>query len=66
VKKPNIIYLHSHDTGRYIQPYGHNVPTPNMQRTDDPLLDGPIAPPSGAKINPSDSLSPREEPKVIP
>ena len=32
MKKPNIIYLHSHDTGRYIQPYGHNVPTPNMQR----------------------------------
>ena len=37
-----------------------------MQRTDDPLLNGPVAPPSGAKINPSDSLSPREEPKVIP
>ena len=30
--KPNIIYLHSHDTGRYIQPYGHAVQTPNMQR----------------------------------
>ncbi len=30
--KPNIIYLHSHDTGRYIQPYGHAVPTPNLQR----------------------------------
>jgi arylsulfatase A-like enzyme len=29
---PNIIYLHSHDTGRYIQPYGYAVPTPNMQR----------------------------------
>jgi arylsulfatase A-like enzyme len=29
-KRPNIIYLHSHDTGRYIQPYGHNVPTPNL------------------------------------
>jgi arylsulfatase A-like enzyme len=37
-----------------------------MQRTDDPLLNGPVAPPSGAKINPSDGLSPREEPKVIP
>lgn len=30
--RPNIIYLHSHDTGRYIQPYGHAVPTPNLQR----------------------------------
>ncbi len=30
--RPNILYLHSHDTGRYIQPYGHAVPTPNMQK----------------------------------
>lgn len=30
--RPNIIYLHSHDTGRYIQPYGHAIPTPNLQR----------------------------------
>ena len=30
--KPNIIYIHSHDTGRYIQPYGHAIPTPNLQR----------------------------------
>jgi arylsulfatase A-like enzyme len=29
---PNIIYIHSHDTGRYIQPYGYAVPTPNLQR----------------------------------
>ncbi|HOZ49936.1 MAG TPA: sulfatase [Candidatus Hydrogenedentes bacterium] len=29
---PNILYLHSHDTGRYIQPYGHAIPTPNLQR----------------------------------
>lgn len=28
----NILYIHSHDTGRYIQPYGHAVPTPNLQR----------------------------------
>lgn len=26
----NIIYMHSHDTGRYIEPYGHAVPTPNV------------------------------------
>jgi arylsulfatase A-like enzyme len=30
--KPNIIYLHSHDSGRYLQPFGHAVPTPNLQR----------------------------------
>jgi len=29
--KPNIIYIHSHDTGRYIQPYGHAVATPRLQ-----------------------------------
>jgi arylsulfatase A-like enzyme len=29
---PNILYLHSHDTGRAIQPYGHPVATPNLQR----------------------------------
>ena len=30
--KPNILYIHSHDTGRYISPYGHAIPTPNLQR----------------------------------
>ncbi len=30
--KPNILYIHSHDTGRYIQPYGHAVATPNLQQ----------------------------------
>ena len=29
--KPNIIYIHSHDTGRYVSPYGHAMPTPNIQ-----------------------------------
>ncbi|MGE9292553.1 MAG: sulfatase-like hydrolase/transferase [Puniceicoccales bacterium] len=29
---PNILYYHSHDTGRYIQPYGYQVPTPNLQQ----------------------------------
>ncbi len=29
--RPNIIYIHSHDTGRYVQPYGHAIPTPNIQ-----------------------------------
>jgi N-sulfoglucosamine sulfohydrolase len=32
---PNILYLHSHDTGRYVQPYGHQVPTPNIQMLAD-------------------------------
>src|SRR6266699_1637764 len=31
-KRPNIIYIHSHDTGRYLEPYGHAVPAPNLQR----------------------------------
>ena len=30
--RPNILYVHSHDTGRYVQPYGYAVPTPNIQR----------------------------------
>lgn len=30
--RPNILYIHSHDTGRYVQPYGHAIPTPNIQR----------------------------------
>lgn len=30
--RPNILYIHSHDTGRYVQPYGHAVPTPHLQR----------------------------------
>lgn len=30
--KPNIMYIHSHDTGRYVSPYGFAMPTPNIQR----------------------------------
>ncbi len=30
--RPNILYIHSHDTGRFIQPYGHAIATPNLQR----------------------------------
>ena len=30
--QPNILYVHSHDTGRYVQPFGHAIPTPNIQR----------------------------------
>lgn len=32
---PNVVYLHSHDTGRYVQPYGYPVPTPNIQHLAD-------------------------------
>jgi hypothetical protein len=32
--RPNIV-LHSHDTGSHVQPYGHQVPTPNIQRLAD-------------------------------
>ncbi|HEV2527057.1 MAG TPA: sulfatase [Thermomicrobiales bacterium] len=31
-KRPmNVLYLHSHDTGRYVSPYGYAVPTPHIQ-----------------------------------
>jgi N-sulfoglucosamine sulfohydrolase len=30
--QPNIVYLHSHDSGRYLQPFGHAIPTPNLLR----------------------------------
>ena len=30
--RPNILYIHGHDTGRYVQPYGHAVATPNIQK----------------------------------
>lgn len=33
--RPNILYLHSHDTGRYAQPYGEPVPMPNVQALAD-------------------------------
>ncbi|MDP0496266.1 MAG: sulfatase [Verrucomicrobiota bacterium JB024] len=31
-KPPNIVYFHTHDSGRFFQPYGYAVPTPWMQR----------------------------------
>ncbi len=30
-RRPNILYLHTHDVGRYVQPYGHAIPTPHLQ-----------------------------------
>ena len=32
MQKPNILYIHSHDSGRYVQPYGHAIPTPHIQQ----------------------------------
>lgn len=29
---PNILYLHTHDAGRYVQPHGYGVATPALQR----------------------------------
>ncbi|HUU23371.1 MAG TPA: sulfatase [Phycisphaerae bacterium] len=55
--RPNIVYLHSHDTGRYIQPYGYAVPTPHLQRlAEDGVLfrqcfcAGPTCSPSRAAL----------------
>ena len=31
-RPPNILYIHSHDSGRYLQPYGYAVPTPSLRR----------------------------------
>ena len=31
-RPPNVLYLHSHYTGRYVEPYGHPVVTPNIQQ----------------------------------
>ena len=30
--RPNVLYLHTHDLGRYCQPYGYAIATPNMQQ----------------------------------
>ncbi len=32
MRLPNILYLHSHDTGRAVKPYGYPAPTPRLQR----------------------------------
>lgn len=35
MERPHILYLHSHDTGRYVSPYGHALPTPHFRRLAD-------------------------------
>ena len=32
MNRPNILYIHSHDTGRFVQPYGYAVSTPCIQQ----------------------------------
>ncbi len=30
--KPNILYLHTHDCGRFVSPCGYDMPTPNLMK----------------------------------
>ncbi len=30
--RPNIIYIHSHDSGRFLSPYGHQASTPELMK----------------------------------
>lgn len=32
MNRTNVVFLHSHNTGRFVQPYGHAVPAPHLQR----------------------------------
>lgn len=32
MNQPNIVYVHSHDSGRHVAPYGYAMPTPSIQR----------------------------------
>ena len=32
MKKPNIVYIHAHDLGRFCEPMGYNIPSPNLKR----------------------------------
>lgn len=38
MNRPNVIYMHSHDSGRRVSPYGYDVPTPNLQRLAEQSL----------------------------
>jgi N-sulfoglucosamine sulfohydrolase len=28
----NVLYIHTHDSGRYLEPYGYPIPTPNISQ----------------------------------
>ncbi len=32
MKNPNIVYIHSHDLGRFCEPMGYNIPSPHLVR----------------------------------
>jgi N-sulfoglucosamine sulfohydrolase len=32
MKKPNIVYIHAHDLGRFCEPMGYDIPSPNLMR----------------------------------
>lgn len=32
MQRPHILYIHSHDTGRYIEPYGYGIASPSLQQ----------------------------------
>ncbi len=32
MRKKNILYIHTHDSGRCLEPYGYNVKTPNIMK----------------------------------
>jgi hypothetical protein len=36
-----------------------------MRETDDPLLDGPVAPPVGAEVNEQWDVSPDQPPRIV-
>lgn len=38
MKKPNILYIHTHDAGRICEPYGYKAETPNMQKFAEEAL----------------------------
>ncbi len=55
--KKNIIYIHTHDSGRILSPYGYDTPTPHLQAfAEDALLfrqmycAGPTCSPSRAAL----------------
>lgn len=53
-RHPNIVSLHSHDTGRCVE---RAIPP---EEADDPLRHGRVLPPDGASINARHQRSPRE------
>lgn len=53
----NILYVHTHDTGRYIEPYNPGIPTPNLLQLAmegtlfrQAYCCGPTCSPSGAAL----------------